>query len=192
MTRRASVVALVLAFVALAAPIAAAADSAIGIDKLVAILVRALAYDRSLDARAGDAVVVAVLSTNDRASRATSAAVLEAFKPLTSARLQGRPLSAVAVEWTDAAALGVVITQHGVDAVILCPGLEPALPAIIELARRTKVTTLTTVPAFVEQGAAVGVTMEDGKPRLLVNLTASRAEGSQLSSELVGLAKVIR
>ena len=176
----------------LAGLVALAADAPVPTDKLVAILVRSLAYDRSLEARAGDAVVVAVLSNHEPGSRTEAAAVMSAFKAFSSARVLGRPLKAVAVDWTGEDALDAVISANGVDAVFVCPGLELDLGAIAEVAHRRKVSTLTSVPDFVEKGIALGVTAEDGKPRLVVNLTASRAEGSQLSSELIGLARVIR
>ena len=162
------------------------------LDKVAAILVRALAYDRSLDARAGDSVAVAVLSANDAGSRAAAKKMYDALKPLTSAKLQGRPMKALALAWTDAASLERAIDEGGVDAICLAPGLDAVLPDILGVVHKKHVTTLTNVVDYVERGAAVAVTIDDGKPHIVINLTASRAEGGQLSSELVGLARVIR
>lgn len=64
-----------------------------------------------------------------------------------------------------------------------------------ELLARTRangIRTMTGVPEYVEIGVAVGLTVERDRPRILINLEASRAEGSDFSSQLLKLARVIR
>ena len=62
---------------------------------------------------------------------------------------------------------------------------------ITGVSRAKKVITLTSVPDYVESGLAVGIGVKGGKPRIIINLPAAKAEGANFSSQLLRLAKVI-
>ena len=47
------------------------------------------------------------------------------------------------------------------------------------------------VPVFVEDGLAVGIAMKGNRPLVVINLTASKAEGADFSSQLLHIAKII-
>ena len=46
--------------------------------------------------------------------------------------------------------------------------------------------------ALVELGVTIGVTIESARPKLLVNLEASKPEGLDLTSQMLQLAEVIK
>lgn len=176
---------------ALAAPRASAQELAS--EREAAILVRALAYDRALQARAGDAVVVAVVfRPGDAASAREAGAALAAFKTLEKLKISGLPFRAVQVAYQGPTALVDATKASGIDVLYVCGGLDADLPAIVAHTRGAKLTTMASNASYVHSGVALGLAVEEGKPRLLVNLEASRGEGAQFSSELMRLAKVIR
>lgn len=180
-----------LLLVAVALP--AAAQSRVPADRMVAILSRALAYDRNLAARAGQTVVVAVLyAPNDPTSARVGDEVRSAFKGLEKLKLQGKPFQVLAAPYTGIAATGDLVEKNGVDALFLGPGLDADLAAISAYARGRKLTTMTGEDTYLQKGVALGVLVEEGKPRIVVNLNASREEGASFSSELMQLAKVIK
>ena len=63
---------------------------------------------------------------------------------------------------------------------------------IFEATRRLKVITMASRQDYVQRGLSLGVFAIDGKPTILVNLAASKAEGAAFGSDLLRLAKVIR
>lgn len=161
------------------------------IDQCAPILIRALAYDRDLRKRAGDSVMLAVLynpASGSSVSEANSA--LTAFKALESLTVQGLRFRAVRLPYGPD--LSAKLAEDGIDAVFIVEGLSSELSALTEVTRRRKVVTLTTEEADIRRGAAIGVVLASGKPTLMVNLPASSAEGAQLSSDLLRIAKVIR
>lgn len=184
---RAACAALVLA---LAVSGAAIADR-VPIDKCAPILVRALAYDRALRARAGDSVTLAVVyhpGTPSSVSEASTA--VSAFKKLESLTVQGLPFRVVRLAYGPD--LSAKLASEGVDALFLADGLSSEVNALTAITRRNKIVTLATDESDIRAGAAIGVAFASGKPTLMVNIAASKAEGADLSSELLRLARVIR
>ena len=62
---------------------------------------------------------------------------------------------------------------------------------VITASRAMRVTTVTGVPRYVESGLAIGVDMKGERPEIVINLAASRAEGADLTSHLLKLARVV-
>lgn len=72
--------------------------------------------------------------------------------------------------------------------VYLLPGSE----TVHELSRDRQVFTITGTVALAEAGqAAVGLTLEGGKPKIVVNQSRLEAEGQEISPDLMRLATVI-
>jgi hypothetical protein len=71
--------------------------------------------------------------------------------------------------------------------------LRPAtLRQVLGTLRGARVRSVTAVPEYVRDGVSVGIAVAAGRPRLVINLAASRAQGSDFSSQLLKLARVIR
>jgi YfiR/HmsC-like len=177
--------------------LAAGAGLAIGqeltSDRQVLILSRALAYDSNLKSRAGDDLVVGVLGkAGNGPSEDAASAMARAFRSLISVRVQGLPVRTVQLAYTTAGALAFALETRGVDVLYLVPGLDDEIPAIAELARRRHVVTMGSRQEQVARGLSLGVFAVEGKPTIVVNLTASKAEGASFGSDLLRLAKVIR
>lgn len=160
--------------------------------QLAPILARVLAYDRTLLDRAGDQVVIAVVhQPTDPASVDDGKRMLAGFKALEHLPLKGKPFRVVAVPYGPTA-MADAQRVHGADAVYLCDGLKAEIGAIVGATRKLKLMSMAGTDAYAELGVAIGVALENDKPRLLVNATASREEGAQLSSDLLRFAKVTK
>jgi hypothetical protein len=71
--------------------------------------------------------------------------------------------------------------------------LAPGVDQLKDLCRKHGVLSITGVPSIVERGgASVGLGLADGKPRIIVHLQQLKAEGHDLSANLLQLAKVIQ
>lgn len=162
-------------------------------ERQVLILTRALAYDDEIKGRAGDDVTVAVVSKpGNPASEAMSAAVAKAFRGIGGIKVQGLSLKIVQVPFASGPALQAAASGQSIDVFYICVGLEADLPAIIETTRKRRAVSIGSREDQVQRGLALGVFQIEGKPTIVVNLPAAKAEGSAFSSDLLRLAKVIK
>jgi hypothetical protein len=97
----------------------------------------------------------------------------------------------VAVEWKDGEQLRLALIHERTDVVYLTPVRGVELDPITSAARAGGMTTFTGVPLYVEQGLALSVGIVRERPQIIVNLPATRAEGSDFTSQLLRLCKVI-
>lgn len=169
----------------------AAADEAPA-DKLGLMVVRVLAYDHNLEARAdgGDVVVAVVEGEGDgaRACASTMTASLTGLaRRITIAR---RPLRVARVRMATDKALSTALIKEGAVAVYACTSAAD-LPALARAARTAAALTFTTDPAALSD-LAIGLVRRPDKIELQVNLVAARAEAAQLSGAFLRVATVVR
>jgi hypothetical protein len=159
---------------------------------LATTLLRAVAYDANLKARAGATLVLAVLyRPTSSASRRDREDLIRAFKALESTSVQGLAFKALSLGVTDAAGLEREAAAAGVSIFYLCAGLDEDLPVIKQVSRKLKIRTTCGKEALVEKGVSLAVDT-DARPTLIVNLKESREEGASFSSSLLRLAKIIK
>ncbi len=80
----------------------------------------------------------------------------------------------------------------GVDVVYVTPLRAVSVGAILDVTRAARIRTITAVPDYVAAGVAVGISIQQGRAQIIINLPAARAEGSDFSSQLLKLARVIQ
>lgn len=150
------------------------------------ILLRALAFDTKLRARSGDKLVIASLyidpTTRKRAFRMNSG-----FETYTG-RVQGMPLSIVALEYTTQSALSASISELGIDVLYVPTGLGAQVAAISATARSASVLTIGAEPTYVSSGLSLGVFTLRGEPKLAFNKSAAAAAGAAFEGELLDVA----
>lgn len=153
------------------------------------LFLKILTYDRALPARVGDELVIGVVyQERVRESYRVKDDFLDVMNGADVGAVQGVAVRGVAVEH---GSLERETALAGIDVLYLTPMRAPDLARVTALARAHSVSTLTGVPEYVEQGIAIGVGVDGRRPRILVNLGAARAEGAQLSAQLLRLAHVI-
>lgn len=62
---------------------------------------------------------------------------------------------------------------------------------IARISRSRGLRTVTGVPEYVEEGIAVGIGERKARPLIIINLRGARAEGSDFSSQLLNLARIV-
>lgn len=160
------------------------------------LLLRALAYDRMLGARAKEAVVVAVLhKAGDPASESAALAVstaLQAAAPRYT--LAGLPVRIARVTFTDRGSLDAVVANQRIAALYVAPGLLDKVVDITGVSRSRShgFLTLTGTETQLRAGLGLAVVDRNGRTTLVVNLPAVRAEGASFDAALLRLAEIIR
>jgi hypothetical protein len=169
------------------------ADDGVPASRQAVILLRALAYDANLKARARDAVNIAILYRRGHAdSERTAGSMAKAFGVLEATQVSGLPILVSSLPFTSVDALRKSLSGGGIDLMYVCGGLESELNAVMENTRHMKVLSVGSSPELVRKGLSIGVFEMDAKCTILLNLVASRSEGAAFAADLLRLAKIVR
>ena len=161
--------------------------------RFATFLARMLTYDSHLKKRAGGKLTIAVLyDGKSPASTAQGTELGTALKNLELVRILDLPVETLGIAVTDASELEKAVQSAGLDAFVVCDGLEKQNALIRKVSEKGKLITIGTSSSQVRAGLSIAVYLENGKSKILVNLPASRSEGVAFSGELLGLAEVIQ
>ena len=161
--------------------------------RLATFLARLLAYDSNLKARARGSVGIAVLYRGqDKAAASAGEAMTAAVKTLELTRILDLPIAVYGVPADSAQALTEVIQSRGIDTVIVCSQLVEQQPWILSVSEKNSAITVGLTSAQVRSGIAVGVYLESGKSKILINLPASKRAHAAFSPDLLRLSEVIQ
>jgi hypothetical protein len=173
----------------------AAQDLPVPVAVQIPILVKVLNFDRRLPERAGGKLVIGVLfQSRYRTSANVAEEVCRGMKNLPASTLgvlEAMERSCVPVDLDETRDLSAALKVHRVRVLYVSPLRAYPVETIFAATRMERITTLTGVPRYVEDGLAIGLDMKRERPEIVVNLAASRAEGADLTAQLLKLARVV-
>jgi hypothetical protein len=189
-TGRKGILTCIVLLLLLAAPAHAQDDAR----RQAALVLRILSYDRTLPQRATDRVTILVVyRANNAASDAERRRITEALNAIGQRTTVARmPARAVAVAYTNRAALVQSARTESAAALYICQGLGDAVADLSAAAREARTLSMTSEAASVRRGLAVGMVAQGASVQLLINLRAVEAEGARLDAAVLRLAEVIR
>ncbi|HYV49419.1 MAG TPA: YfiR family protein [Myxococcaceae bacterium] len=181
-----------LAALALLAAPAALADAEVPMAQQAVLILKILKFDRSLQARAGDIATIAILyADNDPESEAVRVELQGALEAAAHTVTFPLPIKVVHLPYS-ASKIDAELADAKPTAAYVAPGLASQVATLIKATRKSTTLTFTGDEALVRAGLAVGLVARGDRPTLLVNLPAAKAEGADLSSDLLRLSQVIR
>lgn len=161
------------------------------VDVQLPILLKVMTFDRKLPVRAPKQVVIGVaFQSGNRASIVSKDEALRAIRAQPEL-MKGVAIRAVAVD-LDESTLPAALARHDLTHLYVTPLRATDVGRIADWARQAGVTTMSGVASHLSDGLALGVGLRGGRPRILVNVEASRLEGADLSAELLKLAEIVR
>jgi len=86
---------------------------------------------------------------------------------------------------------GKTIPEEKYTVIFVSTESEKTIEEAIEYANKNKVLSVTNCPDLVSKGIAFGISFEKEKPKILINLSAARQEGLNLSSDVLQLDNII-
>jgi hypothetical protein len=186
--------ALVAVLVALVGSPFAARASDLPVSHQAVFLLRVLAYDRNLKMRTPEAasILVAYQSGDDQSESAKNELASEITRLAKDLRVADLPVRVTPIAYTNPDDLEAALSRMKASALFICPGLDPSVPIISTVTRRRSVLTFTGIESWSRQSLAIGLVARGGKPTVVVNLGASKAEGADLDPALLRIAEVIR
>jgi hypothetical protein len=160
---------------------AAAVEPAVPAQVQAAIIAKLWQFDRNF-VHHGDLTLAVLYQTKFRISFVAAHDLCHEFE---AARL---PVRCVFIDVVDDS---TPLPLQGIDAAYIAPLRAVNVEALLGLLRTKRIRTVTAVNDYVLTGAAVGLALRGDHAEIVVNLPASRAEGSDFSSQLLRLARIV-
>jgi len=156
------------------------------------IFIKVLLFDRSYERRAGDGIVVGVLY--QEAFRRSYLAAEEFAKAANAAwadQAGSVPFRCVMIDVDGPSRLAESLPAAGVDILYVAPLRSYDVGKIAQASRQMRLPAYTGVPEYLDAGLGVSLDLRDEKPRILINLAASKESGAEYGSQLLSLARIV-
>jgi len=101
------------------------------------------------------------------------------------------PKTVETMDWNSPAVLASAVRARPTALVYFSIELEAEAPAIATALAGIDVLTIGATGAIGERGACVGFELEEGKPRIYVNLRVAKAQKVDFRAELLRLVKLV-
>lgn len=144
----------------------------------VALFLKILSYDRAIK----NDVKIGILDGSAKSDIESS------FQSVQGQKISGFSFSVVDLSVSELSSM----KAKGIDVLYITPDNKANISNILKSSRNNKVLTITGVPDYVNDGVSVGIGLKNGKPDILVNLSSSKSEDHELSSQLLKLCTIIR
>jgi len=170
--------------VVLSAPAAGGDGSPIPAQMQMLLFSKIWMFDRSVADK--DQIVMAVLyQSTFRASAEAKDEVIEAV------RAGGLKVRCVPVALDDAGHIAAGLQTVKADVFYVTEMRGVNIADVVGVSRVRKIKTITVVGEYLEAGVAIGLRVRGDKPVIVVNLKAAKAEGSDLTGQLLKVATII-
>lgn len=156
-----------------------------------AIFYKVLAYDYNIQKKTGDSITIVVVTDGQSAGK--KEALSAGFNKISGQKLGSKTVKIAAITVSGAGELESKIKSAGGDIVYLAEGSSHrVVTKLLQVAQANRLSTLCGSETLTQKGFAIGLMVENGKPKIVINLPASQKQGMKLSSKVLRLAKVIK
>jgi len=153
---------------------------------------RILGFDRNLDQRIDDGLVIGVVyQGRNRVSSSARSEIVLASQEVPGRILDRGQIRMVSLQATSMNELRRQLEEEEVDLLYITPLRAQDASEITAVASSLRIATLTGVREYMEEGVCLGLGVRGGRPEILVNLEVCRYAGMDLNSELLKLATLI-
>lgn len=184
MTLRIEALIVALLMVPWIADAAVSVSMPIPVDVQIALFVNVWKLDRNVDS--AKPITLAILYQQDYYESVSAKDDL-----LGAIARQKLRIVAVPVEAGNQSLLESRLAEVAAEMVYVTPLRAVDINVIGRISRYRKLHTITGTPEYVDAGLAVGIGIRRNRPLIIVNLEQSRAEGSDFSSQLLALARIV-
>ena len=170
---------------------AEAQDMPVPVDLQQALFQKILSYDRALVCgSSGKTVIGIIYQSRYITSRNVGNSFAEALEKSPDRNLPGRTIEYALIDIMDKN-IDELVAKYDPDVLYVTPMRAMKIGEIAVICRSRGILSITGVPEYCHQGLSVGIGEQKGRPRIIINLAASRAEGADFSAQLLKLATII-
>jgi hypothetical protein len=156
------------------------------------LFLKVLTFDRNLKKRVGDEIVFGIaFQSKFRTSLIVMESMVRVIDKSQINEVEDIPIRCVTIDLSNEDNLEEVITKKKVNILYVTPLRAFDIDIVKAISQAKKITTLTGIPEYVEAGIGVGIGTKGQRPQIMINLSSSKAEGSDFSSRLLNLARII-
>jgi len=160
--------------------------------RFAAILGRLLTYDNSLQRRSGRDIGIAVLyRRGDAQSIAEANEAFDQIRALEGGKTLELPVKVYKVAFEGEADLEKAAVAAGPTVFVVTGGMTDQTDIVRRVSTRRKILTVANDGIQARRGLAVAIYVFEGKSKILVNLSASKREGTAFDSALLGMCEII-
>jgi len=170
----------------------AAKDERMPSARFAAILGRLLTYDGSLQRRAGSEIGIAVLYRLGNAqSLAEANEAFDQIRAFEGGKTLELPVKTYKLAFDGEADLEKAAAGYGLDVFVVTGGMTDQTDIVRRVSARRKILTVGNDGMQARRGLSVAIYVSEGKSKILVNLSASKREGTAFDSALLGICETI-
>lgn len=150
------------------------------------VLLKLLTYDRQLTRRGEGPIRIGILhAQGSTAGRDRARSLADAFESLSAKTIEGRTFEYEVIAWSPSD------PRRDVDVVYVGASLRDQQDSIREHTRAEGILTLAATEKQVRDGLSVALTIERGRPVIVVNLDAVASEGHDLDARILRICRVL-
>jgi hypothetical protein len=169
---------------------AARADVSVPAGLQAHLVAKISAFDRNFAARGGGNVRVLVVENSaDNESVDVGSQFASALAGIR--KVAGMDAQIDALPFTTASALAERCRTQHVSLVFLSTNLDRELRAIADALTGVDVLTVGATAAYATRGTVVGFDLDEGKPRIVLNLARAKAQNVSFRAELLKLSRLV-
>ncbi|OQY26885.1 MAG: hypothetical protein B6244_12275 [Candidatus Cloacimonetes bacterium 4572_55] len=162
-------------------------------DLQVSLILKILTYDRALLERCPESINIGILYVEgDKKSENGKDEITSIFKNFGEKKtISGMPFKYFELGWKQKSDLENDLKENEINLLYVMPGNRDNLSTITELSRLHHILTASGVPDYAEEGLSIAIGIEDERAQIIINLVATKAEGVNLDTKLLRIAKVV-
>jgi hypothetical protein len=169
-----------------------AQEMSVPVNIQASLILKILTYDRNFNLPAGNNLVIGVVYQGRfRASLDVKDEFLKSTGEMGALQAARYSIRCVPIDLDAEDDVSDLLISEKIRVLYVAPLRSVSLADIVSAAREHHVNSCTGVPEYVDAGLAVGLGTKGEKPLILINRKAAKLEGSDFSSQLLKLAKVI-
>jgi YfiR/HmsC-like len=167
---------------------ARAADVSVPVGLQSSLIGKIAAFDRSFLQRSGRSARLIVVHKDGDSARIgrQMATALEQMRDIA-----GLPKTVETLTWSTPAAVATAVHARPTSLLYLSLDFEADAPFIASALAGLETLTVGATGAIAERGACVGFELEEGKPKIYVNLRSAKAQKVDFRAELLRLVKLV-
>lgn len=179
------------AVIAVSAP-NSAQYSDVPLDRQVSMMLKVMDSDSHITSGYPCCNVGILYSHHDSSSVAEKNFIMQYAADHPNVLLDGTPVHFVPIDLEHDGGWKHILSSDSIATVIITSISQRYLEPVTTVCRERAILSMTTVPDFVPEGVSVGVSSQNDRTVLMINLPVSLAEGARISSRVLKMAKIYR
>ncbi len=162
------------------------------IDLQYQLLLKILTFDRNLKKRVGNEIVLGIAyESGYQESLKAKDELLKAASELGNQKVGDLPVRFVPIGVKEEGGLAAQLHQEHINILYVAPMRNLDVGVFASVCQAMGIMSLTGVPSYIERGISFGFDLQGGKLGIIVNLPSAKAEGTDFSSKLLHLVRVL-